>query len=249
MLPEDKAKQMENDLKAADKARKDAEEAEARSRADADDKLDKLLAHLDSLGKRMDAYEARRKDEDGEDDDEIEEKGDPKKLGADSSRKDSVRADSAADLEEIENHKLKVGPTYKVAADSVIAEIQTQADRAATAWGKDAKHPWDGEGITAYRRRVAREHQKHSNSWKDVDLNTLAGQSLRNAVQQIFADSIAASSSPESYPDTLIERHVRDPISGQKRIEFYGSPSAWTNQFKGGAMRVTAFRTPGWRQG
>ncbi len=108
--------------------------------------------------------------------------------------------------------------------------------------------PWDAEGITAYRRRVAREHQQHSPAWKGVDLRTLEGQSLRNATAQIFADSIAASSAPESYPDTLIERHVRDPISGQKRIEFYGSPSAWTNQFKGGGMRVTAFRTGGWRQ-
>ncbi len=79
--------------------------------------------------------------------------------------------------------------------------------------------------------------------WKDVDLHTLSGQALRNAAAQIYADSIAASSSPESYPGTLIERHVRDPISGQKRIEFYGSPSAWTNQFKGGPMYVTKFKT------
>jgi hypothetical protein len=80
-------------------------------------------------------------------------------------------------------------------------------------------------------------------------LNALSGQSLRNATAQIYADSIAASSSPESYPDTLIERHVRDPISGQKRIEFFGSPSAWTNQFKSGGMRVTRFHTPGSRRG
>jgi hypothetical protein len=85
--------------------------------------------------------------------------------------------------------------------------------------------------------------------WKDVDLHTLSGQALRNATAQIYADSIAASQSPASYPNTLVERRLRDPISGQTRIEFYGSPSAWTNQFKGGAMRVTAFKTGGgWRR-
>jgi hypothetical protein len=89
-----------------------------------------------------------------------------------------------------------------------------------------------------------------SRTFGKLYLRTLEGQSLRNACTQIYADSIAASSSPESYPDTLIERHVRDPISGQKRIEFYGSPSAWTNQFKSGLQYVWKFRTPGsgWRQ-
>jgi hypothetical protein len=228
-------------VKAADaKKRADAEEA-----AMAGEKLDRILDCMDALGKRMDALETSRAAT-GDGEGEIEERGKPRELAADS-RNDSVRADSA-DAEEIEHFKALNGATHKIAADSVLASIQCDADRAATAWGKSAVQPWDAEGITAYRRRTAREHQQHSPAWKGVDLHTLSGQSLRNATQQIFADSIAASSSPESYPDTLIERHVRDPISGQKRIEFYGSPSAWTNQFKSGGMRVTAFRTGGWRQ-
>jgi hypothetical protein len=194
----------------------------------------------------MDSLEAERASK-KEPDGEIGEEDKPKPLGADS-RKDSVRADSAEDAEELEAYKRENGATHKIAADSVLAEIQSHADRAATAWGKSAVQPWDGEKITAYRRRVAREHQQHSPAWKGVDLRTLSGQALRNATAQIYADSIAASSSPDSYPDTLIERHVRDPISGQKRIEFYGSPSAWTNQFKSGGMRVTRFKTGGWKQ-
>jgi hypothetical protein len=242
----ERAKEIDDAVRAADaKKRADAEEA-----AMAGEKLDRILDCMDALGKRMDAYDEERKagvlaPRGAEGEGEIGEEGKPRELAADSQM---VRKDSAADAEEIEDYKSRNGAVRKVAADSVIAEIQGEADRAATAWGKDAKHPWDGEGITAYRRRVAREHQQHSPAWKGVDLHTLSGQSLRNATAQIYADSIAASSSPESYPDTLIERHVRDPISGQKRIEFYGSPSAWTNQFKSGGMRVTAFRTGGWRQ-
>jgi hypothetical protein len=239
----ERAKEIDEAVKAADaKRRADAEEA-----AMTGQKLNRILACMDALGKRMDSFEAERaskKEPEGEG--EIGEEDKPKPLGADS-RKDSVRADSA-DAEEIEHFKALNGATHKRAADSVLAEIQTEASRASDAWGKTTATPWEGERITAYRRRTAQPHQQHSKAWKGVDLHTLSGQSLRNATAQIFADSIAASSAPESYPDTLIERHVRDPISGQKRIEFYGSPSAWTNQFKGGGMRVTAFRTGGWRQ-
>src|ERR1700730_12407715 len=203
-----RAKEIDDAVKAADaRKRADAEEASM-----AGEKLDKVIAHLDSIGKRMDAFEAARsKDEEGEGDMEGEiEKGKPRPLAADS----QVRKDSASDAEEIENYKREIGTTHKIAADSAIAQIQTDADRAATAWGKDAKHPWDGETITAYRRRVARVHQQHSPAWKGVDLHTLSGESLRNATAQIFAHSIQASSSSEVYGETLREVRRRDPETG-----------------------------------
>jgi hypothetical protein len=240
----ERAKEIDEAVKAADARRRaDAEEA-----ANAGEKLDKVIAHLDSLGKRMDEWEkSKNKDEEGESEMEGEiEKDKPQELGADS----QVRKDSAETLEEIENHKLKIGPTYKVAADSVLAEIQSEAQRASDAWAKQTVHPWEGESVTAYRRRVAKEHQQHSPLWKDVDLHTLSGQALRNATAQIYADSIAASTSPDSYPDTLIERINVDRATGQRMITFHGNPSAWTNQFKSGRQYVAKFRTPGsgWRQ-
>jgi hypothetical protein len=231
----ERAKEIDDAVKAADaKKRADAEAA-----AVSGSKLDQILDCLASLGSRMDAYDKDRGEREGE---EIKDPGDPEKLGADSAvvRKDSA---AASDLEEIEHFKREVGTTRPVAADSVIAEIQSHAARAANSWGKDAKHPWDGEGITAYRRRVAREHQQYSSQWKNVDLHTLDGQALRNATAQIFADSIAASTSPDSYGETLREVRRRDPVTGQVRIEFYGNPSAWTDQFKSGRQFVTKFRT------
>jgi hypothetical protein len=91
-------------------------------------------------------------------------------------------------------------------------------------------HPWQGESIVAYRRRTARDHQQHSAAWKDVDLSTLSGQALRNAVTQIFADSIAASSSSATYGETLREVRRRDPDTGHLIKEYYGEPRAlWGN--------------------
>jgi hypothetical protein len=100
---------------------------------------------------------------------------------------------------------------------------------------------WDGERIVAYRRRSAREHQAHSPAWKDVDLATLSGQALRNATAQIFADSIAASSSPATYGETLREVRRRDPDTGHLIKEYYGEPRAWMQQFAGGPPRLAKF--------
>jgi hypothetical protein len=80
-------------------------------------------------------------------------------------------------------------------------------------------------------------------AWKDVDLRMLSGQALRNATAQIFADSTAASSAPESYGETLRIVTRWDPETGMIKREFYGDPSAWTNQFKSGRMFVQKFRT------
>jgi hypothetical protein len=243
----ERAAQIDADIKEADAKRKaDAEEAENHG-----EKLDNILKHLDAMGKRMDAFEGARKDaerlqdptpaeqvygvdkgegDDGEDPDA------PRKLGADS-RADSIRADA----EEIEHFKKENGATRAIAADSVLAHIQSDADRASSAWGKSAPHPWDGERIIAYRRRVAREHQSHSPAWKDVDLNMLSGQTLRNAVSQIFSDSIAASSSSESYGETLREVRRRDPDTGHLVKEYYGKPRAWMQYFAGGPPRLARF--------
>jgi hypothetical protein len=250
----ERAAQINADIMAADKARKDAEEGAANH----GEKLDNILKHLDSLGKRMDAFEKKPVEEAGEfeklpredSDDERTAKSYPpssmnpinddpdaaRPLGA-----DSVRKDSAADSEEIAHFKKENGVARPIAADSVLAAIQSDADRASTVWGKSAPHPWDGEKIVAYRRRTAREHQSHSPAWKDVDLNMLSGQTLRNAAAQIFSDSIAASSSSKSYGETLREVRRRDPDTGHLIKEYYGEPRAWMRQFAGGPPRLARF--------
>ncbi|HEY8007138.1 MAG TPA: hypothetical protein VIE66_10170 [Methylocella sp.] len=236
MTPEDKAKLIESDLKQADaKRRADAAEQEKlkmekdeKTKADAEDiadKLDKLLSCMDSfasgmgsLTERMDAWEAMdsKKRKDGGEGEEIEEKGDPKELKADS------RADSAAVLAEL-------------------AEIQSHANRADSAWSKSAPAPWAGEMPDAYRRRLAAGHQKHCDAWRDVDLHDLKGTALKNATQAIFADSIQASMNPVAIGELgLREVKRRDPDSGHIVKEYYGDPMSWMQQFTGG-RRVAKF--------
>ena len=156
-----------------------------------------------------------------------------------------MRTDARLDAEEIEAFKRETGSQH-ARADSVLYSIQHDADRASSAWGKDAPHPWEGETITRYRRRPARDHQQHSPQWKDVDLDQLSGKTLRNATAQIFADSFAASSAPG---ETLREVVRRDPTTGHIIREFYGEPRSWMRFFAGGSPRLAKFNLDGIRRG
>jgi hypothetical protein len=196
-----------------DKAKADAEEKEEKAKADADagEKLDKILACLDSIGKRCDALEmsamdAAKSKKDAEEE-RMKEKGDPEELKAD------ARMDSAEIRTEL-------------------SEIQSDAERASSAWSKSAPHPWDHESPDAYRRRAAQFHKQHSSLWKEVDLRELSGQALKNATAQIFNDSYAMACSNEPYAGgdlREVRRVNRD--TGHVIKEHYGSPSSWMAQF------------------
>jgi hypothetical protein len=210
---EKKAKDIEDAMKKHDAAKADA--------ADAGEKLDRLLScmdsfttGMDSLSKRMDAWEAgmadkAKKDSEGE----IKEKGDPKELAADS-RSDSRRADSAEVIGEL-------------------AEIQSYADRADSAWSKTSPAPWSHEMPDSYRRRLAAPHQKHSDLWKDADLAELRGVALKNACQQIFADSIKASGSNELVGAMNLRCITRRMESGHTERTYVGDPLSWMSAFMG----------------
>jgi hypothetical protein len=148
----ERAAQINADIMAADKAREDAEEEAANH----GEKLDTILKCLDSLGKRMDDFDEKtKKDAErfqdptpaekvyGVDKGEGDDPDAARPLGADS-RADSIRADS-------EHFKAVNGATYKIEADSVLAAIQSDADRASTAWGKSAPIP----GTAKESRRIA----------------------------------------------------------------------------------------------
>ncbi len=217
------------DMTAEEKKAKDIEDAMKKHDANEDFRK-KMDSFMDSMSKRMDAWEAmdskRRKDASGE----IEEKGDPKELAADGEQPAQItgpdrfdsRADSAAVLAEL-------------------AEIQSHANRADSAWSKSAPAPWAGEMPDAYRRRLAAGHQKHCDAWRDVDLHDLKGTALKNATQAIFADSIQASMNPVAIGELgLREVKRRDPDSGHIVKEYYGDPMSWMQQFTGG-RRVAKF--------
>jgi hypothetical protein len=156
MSPEEKAAEIDATLK-ADKARQDAEER------DAGEKLDKVLAHLDSLGKRMDAFEEADGDDDQEDEEMNREPGEPRPLAADSVRAMDDRRRRGESEREF---------NQRIANER--ADAQVRADAVASAFGMKAPRPMDGEDVRAYRVRLLKNFRHNSPDYKDVPIEQIA---------------------------------------------------------------------------
>ncbi len=138
---------MSEEEKKADAARKDEsaeaekaemeknKEAEKKADAEAGQKLDVILKHLDSLGKRMDAYDAKcdaedkaRKDAEGKkEEEEKESKEDPKELAADKAKKDAeMMADKAKKDAEEKEEKEKADAAKADAARADSEDMRKQ---------------------------------------------------------------------------------------------------------------------------
>jgi 8-oxo-dGTP pyrophosphatase MutT (NUDIX family) len=167
------------------------------------------------------------------DDEDEEEEKDEKKADA--------RTDSSMQrrLDELER---MVKPRTD-ADEAALADAQTRADSAYMMMGGAAPRPLDGESVLAYRRRLLRPHQTKSGSWKEVDLARADSQVLEIAEKQIYADSIAASSSPSSVPEgQLIMRRKADE-TGRVHVTWGGQPRAWLSQFAPPTRRVVSVET------
>jgi hypothetical protein len=226
-----RAKEIDDAVKAAD-AKKRADSDEASS------KLDRLLECMDSMNKRMDSFETSMADSKrkGAERTEIKEKGDPRESSVDSELHQQPaqitgpdRFDSRADSAEVMDE---------------LANIQTRADRACSAWSKSAVSPWSGEMPESYTRRVARDHQRHSENWKSVELSELRGRALANAAEQIFTDSISASMNTAAIGAMNLRCVSRRNESGHLIKEYFGDPLAWMSQFAGG-RQVARFKLNG----
>lgn len=155
---------------AADKARKDAEEAKAKADADAGQKLDKLLTHLDSITNRLDAMEMADKARRDAEEKEKAERADAARKDA-ASRRDAEREEwKKADAEqcakddaeeEAEAKELEAkGEPKEVAADKARKSRKDRMD--ARRMDAEEKAKADAEAarkdsvdIEAMRRRLA----------------------------------------------------------------------------------------------
>ena len=124
------------------------------------------------------------------------------------------------------------------------ADAQAKADSVLAGFGKSASRPLQGESVTSYRKRLLRGMQAYSDSFKGIDLNSIRDAKLLDlAEKQIFADAAMASRNSAGVPaGQLVEIHERDR-AGRIITKFKGSMSAWLDDFKLPAHRVTSFHT------
>lgn len=136
---------------AEEKSRKDAEEDRSRKDAEAGEKLDKLLSCMDSLTKRMDAYdeedkakkdaeeeEKKKADSEKKDDEEEGEEGKAKRVAADEEEEKKKKADAAKkDDDDMMADKAKKDEEEKARKDSEdirkrIADMEKRLPKAMT---------------------------------------------------------------------------------------------------------------------
>ena len=208
-------------------ARDDAAEEEAAKKyADAGDDeetaMDKARKdRRDAMKARMDAAvseeEKKKKEKEEADRKDAEAR-------AEADRKDAqIRADTiAADQRKLAERIANMPLSPNDAEYTIMADAQASYDPVYQAFGNRAPAPMQSETNIAYRRRLARNLQKHSAAWKGVELAALPAEALTIAEGHIRADAMAASKtafdtdSDELFP---VQRMLE---SGHRVTEFRG---------------------------
>ena len=245
-----------------EKAKKDAKRAaKAAADAAAGEQLDKTLACLDAITKRMDAFEEieKKKEEeradkkakkDAERADKQARKDAKKKAKADAEaqKKADEEAKAKADAEAEVRQRIadveKRLPKQMTDADyAAMADAQVRADKIFLMHGNRAPRPLDGETLIAYRRRLAANLKEHSPTWKDVDLNVIADDvAFGNVEKTIYADATTAGMNPVAVSDDFLREIINEDVTGRKISTFVGKPSAWMSQFTSPKRKLVGIR-------
>ena len=129
------------------------------------------------------------------------------------------------------------------------ADCQAKADSVYSAFGKSASRPLQGESLMAYRKRMVRGLQAHSDEMKNVNINAIKDEAMLSIVEKrIYADAVTASRGNGAIgKGQLIELHKTDR-AGRTITEFRGDMEAWLGEFKLPASRVVKFHTENFKR-
>jgi hypothetical protein len=215
--------------------RKDDEPEEKTRKADDDDEAPTMRQVMDAIGqvnKRLDAFEARGK-EDDDDDDEKPRDGLPRDLAADAAM-DSYKRNRAM---------LKRGELGRITCDSVTMDQfimhQARADRVYSAWGKSAPKAQHGEELNAYRRRLLIPYQHYSPVFAKSNLKVLAvdDAAFNHAEDEILKAAFDAVRDPSTVPLGILREEVTTR-NGHTTTRFHGRPISWMAPFMARGQRV-----------
>jgi hypothetical protein len=127
------------------------------------------------------------------------------------------------------------------------AEAQVKADRVARAFGDDAGAPrWmHGETLSEYRQRNLRKYQRHSPTWRSIDLAKINdAATLAVAETQIYADAFKEASNPTSVEGDELRMITVTDYAGRKIHRFVGSETAAWKPFQNPDRRGRFVKPP-----
>lgn len=125
---------------------------------------------------------------------------------------------------------------------NALSVAQRKADAVYGAFSDSAPAPLSGEKPMAYRRRVLSGLKKYSEAWKTVDISAISDSAVLDiAEEKIFADAVAASSSPAAIGRGNLIARKRQADTGHTIIEYSGDPENAWGAFKHPKAKVSGF--------
>ena len=181
-----------------------------------DDKVSKILSHLDSIHSMCDGFKTRL--------DTIEQS----------------HTEMGARLAKLEKAAGADDPDSDVRLDQDahrFAEVQLRADRGFQAWSRQAPPGLGGERLADYRRRLLKQLQPYSERHKGTDLARVLDPNAFDRIEdEIINDAVEASNKNVVLGAPLRTIETRDPNSGHIVRRFIGDPHVTWAPFMGGAV-------------
>jgi hypothetical protein len=261
-LAADRRRDAEGESEEDKKKREEAEREDARRRdaaegeSEEDKKKREDKARRDAEEERERADAARRRDAEGETEEDKKKREEAER--EDARRRDAAVADSASlttigrSVAELAEKLGVIGSTVNdlvrvtprplddAAADALVS-AQARADGVYHLFGERAPPPQVNEGLVAYRRRLLRPLQVHSETWKEADLLKIADAAAFDRIEgQVYADAEHRGVAADSVPAGKLRPVTRRSDSGHQITEYVGDTSAWMAKMAGAiSSRVT----------
>jgi hypothetical protein len=203
----------------------------------AEDKLDILMKHLDSIHTMCEGINTRMAG--------IEKEHAELKARAD------TEAKAKADAETMEREKAKAdaaaGPRADGTAETrnLFAGAQLKLDSACQAWGHAAPPPLSGETLRNYRIRILSGLKQHSRAYKDSDLATIGDENAFTNIESMIINDAVEASNVSIVPGAPLTRRTRTDANGHRITTFHGdSAIAWSPFMGGGTQFGRINRNP-----
>ena len=191
-------------------------------RSDMASQIGKLHEKCDALSDSVKRLDAKRNDDDSDDDYGPGGNPDatlPKRVAADSvdpaafaalkSRVDDMRRRQSRPMADL----------------NAFADAQAKADAVVRNFNERAEPPMAGEDLVAYQIRMHRKLQPHSAKWKGVELSLIAADSkaFNNVLAEIRADALQAGLNPVGLPEFQHREIVKQMPGGHLMKSFVGT--------------------------
>lgn len=114
-----------------------------------------------------------------------------------------------------------------------VQETREKLQKHLEPFNRDAPTPFLEEDGRHYEDRVIQTLQKFAPGYEDVRVDSLYGANRDLVVNQIYNAAAAEAHRPTKIPEGELRQVTRRDATGRPYHEYFGSPSAWMNDFSG----------------